>query len=80
MCGMDSAILPPGWEMASIEGTIVYLDHINREAHEEPPSVVWHHRLSKAATRGPAQGASSPAGGAEPGEVKSEVKLEPSES
>ena len=49
--------LPPGWEAISMgEGNIVYLDHINREAHEDPPGKVWQQRAAKAAANTPPEG------------------------
>lgn len=37
-------VLPPGWERIVYQGSVVYVDHISREAHEEPPWEVWRRR------------------------------------
>ncbi|ORC90608.1 uncharacterized protein TM35_000084060 [Trypanosoma theileri] len=44
MCSSDGEVLPPGWEKILYHGTVVYLDHISREAHEVRPWEVWQRR------------------------------------
>ncbi|CCW63148.1 unnamed protein product [Phytomonas sp. EM1] len=37
-------VMPPGWEKVRYRGTVVYVDHVSREAHEEKPWEVWSRR------------------------------------
>ncbi|KAH9578441.1 hypothetical protein LSM04_008697 [Trypanosoma melophagium] len=48
MCPSDGEVLPPGWEKIFYHGTVVYLDHISREAHEVRPWEVWQRRSESA--------------------------------
>ncbi|KAF8289091.1 hypothetical protein TcG_01198 [Trypanosoma cruzi] len=48
MCPSDGEPLPPGWEKVVYHGTIVYLDHVAREAHEVRPWEVWQRRSEAA--------------------------------
>jgi hypothetical protein len=38
--------LPPGWERVVHSGTVWYLDHLLREAHQQRPEVVWSRRAA----------------------------------
>lgn len=42
--GGKGQYLPPGWEKLTYQGAVVYVDHVSREAHEEPPWEVWRRR------------------------------------
>eukprot|EP00758_Cryptobia_borreli_P005782 Tbor_TRINITY_DN4987_c6_g1::TRINITY_DN4987_c6_g1_i1::g.9810::m.9810 len=44
LCSENSEALPPGWERIIYMGREVYLDHLSREAYEEPPWRVWARR------------------------------------
>ncbi|ESL11389.1 hypothetical protein TRSC58_00862 [Trypanosoma rangeli SC58] len=48
MCPNDGEPLPPGWEKVVYHGTVVYLDHVAREAHEVRPWEVWRRRSEAA--------------------------------
>ncbi|KAG8344366.1 hypothetical protein TRVL_04805 [Trypanosoma vivax] len=47
LCHIDGELLPPGWEKMMYHNTVVYLDHVSREAHKSPPWKVWMKRSSK---------------------------------
>ena len=51
LCGQGSlevgaVPLPPGWERIEHDGAVLYLDHISREASDEPPWELWRQRAA----------------------------------
>ena len=54
MCGNQQDVsLPPGWERIDHGGKTLYLDHIKREAFDEPPWEVWRKRQLIPAAQAP---------------------------
>lgn len=49
MVAPESKLLPPGWEVLVVEGEKIYVDHMSREAHKQPPWVLWRERYEAAA-------------------------------
>ena len=41
LCSSNDEVLPAGWEKIVYNGQVIYLDHLNREAHDEHPFKMW---------------------------------------
>jgi hypothetical protein len=53
IAGTRSRALPPGWEVVTIDGQQVYLDHVTRAAYHEKPWHVWRRQAKSHDEDGP---------------------------